>query len=120
MLGKDFRAFVAKKMSSKLVTAHGGSKNFVSAQKGGAVVLGGILKDTTQGIDKDVRMKGLDRLISQTTGNPQEKPIMQGVISHTVPSGMKDVPEYHKVPSKEVGHTQPKRMGQVPFAGPKY
>jgi hypothetical protein len=107
-------------MSSAIVTAHGGTKNFVSADKGGALMLGGIVSQTTTGVPMDVHMKGLDRLISQTTGVPREEPIMEGVISSTVPMHMKDTPEYHPVPKHEQGKTHPKRMGQVPYGGPKY
>ena len=103
-----------------MVKAHGGSKNFVSAQKGEAIVLGGIIDKTTTGMPKDVHMRGLNRLISQTTGVPREKPIMEGVIASTVPMHMKDVPEIHKVPAAEVGKTKPKREGQVPYAGKMY
>lgn len=103
-----------------MVKAHGGSKNFVSAQKGEAIMLGGIVTQTTKNVPKDIHMKGLDRLISQTTGVPREEPIMEGVIASTIPSHMKAVPEYHKVPSHEVGKTKAERMGQVPYAGPKY
>lgn len=106
-------------MSSHLVTAHGGSKNFVSAQKGEAIILGGIIHDTTQGVQKDVHMKHLDRLVSQTTGVPQGKPIMHGILTQTV-KGEPNTPEYHKVPHHEVGHTQARRMGQVPYAGKEY
>lgn len=107
-------------MSSKLVTAHGGNKNFVSAQKGEAIMLGGIITNTTGMMPHDVKMKGLDRLISQTTGVPREEPIMEGVISSTIPAHMRATPEYHKVASSEIGKTQPMRMGQVPYAGKKY
>lgn len=108
------------KMSSKLVKAHGGSKNIVSAQRGEGIVLGGIVQNTTGNVPKDVHMRGLSRLVSQTTGIPKEKPIMEGVIASTIPEHMKDTPEIHKVAAKEVGKTKTMRMGQVPFAGPKY
>jgi len=103
-----------------MVKAHGGSKNIVSAQKGEALVLGGIVQNTTGNMDKDVHMRGLSRLVAQTTGIPREKPIMEGVIASTIPEHMKAVPEIHKVPAKEVGKTKAMRMGQVPFQGPKY
>ena len=103
-----------------MVKAHGGSKNIVSAQKGEAIVLGGIVSNTTGHTPKDVKMAGLDRLISQTTGVPREEPIMEGVIASTIPMHMNATPEYHKVPEKEVGKTKAKRMGQVPYGGPKY
>lgn len=107
-------------MSASMVKAHGGSKNIVSAQRGEAIVLGGIITNTTQGISRDVHMRGLDRLISQTTGIVREKPIMDGVITSTVPADRRDTPEYHKVAKHEQGKTQAMRLGQVPYAGPKY
>ena len=107
-------------MSAAMIKAHGGSKNIVSAQKGEALVLGGIVTNTTGQMPKDVHMAGLDRLISQTTGIPREEPIMEGVIASTIPMHMKATPEYHKVPEKEVGKTQAKRMGQVPYGGKMY
>ena len=107
-------------MSSAMVKAHGGSKNIVSAQRGGGIILGGIVANTMGNMPADVHMKGLDRLISQTTGTPREKPMMEGVISATVPADRKDTPEYHKVPKHEQGKTKAMRMGQVPYAGPKY
>ena len=107
-------------MSAKMVTAHGGNKSFVSAQKGEALVLGGIVSNTTGRMPHDVHMKGLDRLISQTTGVPREEPIMAGVISSTVPMHMVDTPEFHKLAKGEKGKTQAERMGQVPYGGPKY
>ena len=102
-----------------MIKAHGGSKNIVGS-KGEGIVLGGIIRDTMVNTQRDVKEKHLDRLISQTTGTPREKPIMDGVITSTIPEHMKDVPEYHKVPEKEVGKTQAKRMGQVPYAGKMY
>ena len=107
-------------MSSAMVKAHGGSKNIVSAQRGEGIMLGGIISKTTTGMPKDVHMRGLNRLISQTTGIPREKPIMEGVIASTIPTHMKDTPEIHKVPAAEVGKTKPKREGQVPYAGKMY
>ena len=107
-------------MSSSIVKAHGGSKNMVSAQKGEAIVLGGIIHDTKAHMPRDVKEAHLDRLITNTTGIPREKPIMEGVLASTIPSHMKAVPEFHKVPKHDVGKTKSKRMGQVPYAGPKY
>ena len=107
-------------MSSSMVKAHGGSKNIVSAQRGEAIVLGGIVTNTMVNTPKDVHMRGLDRLVSNTTGIPRNEPVMEGVIASTVPAHMKDTPEYHKVPAHEQGKTKAMRMGQVPYAGPKY
>ena len=107
-------------MSANLITARGGSKNFVNAQKGGSMSLSGIITQTTKNTPSDIHMRGLDRLISQTTGTPREKPIMEGVLESTIPERMRIVPELHSVPKSEVGKTQPKRTGQVPFFGSKY
>ena len=107
-------------MSSSLVKAHGGSKSLQSVEGGGSLVLGGLVMKTTKNVPEDVHMKGLSRLVANTTGIPREKPMMDGVIASTIPTGMKTVPEYHKVPASEVGKTKAKRMGQVPFQGPKY
>ena len=106
-------------MSSAMVTAHGGSKDILS-QRGESITLGGIIHNTMANSPKDVKEKHLDRLISQTTGTPREKPIMDGVLTSTVPTSRKDVPELHKVPSHDIGKTKSKRMGQVPYQGPKY
>jgi len=107
-------------MSSKLVKAHGGSRMLQSVEGGGSLTLGGIVQRTTKNTPQDVHMRDLSRLISNTTGVPKEKPIMSGVITSTIPMHMKVVPEYHKVPSADIGKTKAKRMGQVPFAGKLY
>jgi hypothetical protein len=107
-------------MSSALVKAHGGSKMLQSSEGGGSLTLGGLVMKTTKNAPEDVHMKQMSRLIANTTGIPKEKPIMAGVIASTVPTHMKDVPEYHKVPSADIGKTKTKRMGQVPYAGKKY
>jgi len=107
-------------MSSRLVKAHGGSKMLQSVEGGGSLSLGGLVMNTTKNTPDDVHMKGLSRLVMNTTGVPMDKPAMGGVIASTVPTHMKDVPEYHKVPARDVGKTQPKRMGQVPYQGSKY
>lgn len=107
-------------MSSALVKAHGGSKMLQSAEGGGSLTLGGILHKTTANTPKDAHMKDLSRLVANTTGVPREKPIMAGVIASTIPTHMKAVPEYHKVPAHDVGKTKAKRMGQVPYAGKMY
>lgn len=107
-------------MSSSMVKAHGGSKNIISAQRGEGLVLGGIIEKTTKNTPQDVHMRGLSKLIANTTGVPKEKPIMEGVIASTVPMHMKDTPEIHKVPKQDVGKTKPKREGQVPYAGKMY
>jgi hypothetical protein len=104
-------------MSSAMLRAHGGSKDIVSSARGGGVILGGILKDTTMNSPKAVHMKSLERLIAQTTGIPREKPIMEGVIAATVPSGMRDTSEM--MPNHETDKTASKMASGVPYAGMK-
>jgi hypothetical protein len=104
-------------MSSAMVKAHGGSKTIVSSQRGGGVVLGGILHDTTMNSPKAVHMKSLEKLIGQTTGVPREKPIMDGVIAATVPSHMRDVPELQANHEKDA--TASKMASGVPYTGDK-
>lgn len=104
-------------MSSSIVKAHGGSRDILGAR---GQVVGGILTNTMQNSPKDVKEKHLDRLISQTTGTPMGKPIMDGIIDSTIPMHMKDVPELHKVAKGEQGKTHAKRMGQVPYQGKMY
>lgn len=106
-------------MSAAMVMAHGGSKDLVSTQRKGGLVLSGIIKDTMANSPKAVHMKSLAGLVSQTTGVPRERPIMEGVIASTVPSHMKDVPELHPVPSREIGKTDSKMGVGVPYAGKK-
>lgn len=104
-------------MSSAMVRAHGGSKDIVSSQRGGGIVLGGILKDTMVNSPRAVHMKSLEKLVSQTTGVPREEPIMDGVIAATVPAHMKDVPELHAVPKSEHGKTDSKMSVGGTYAG---
>lgn len=104
-------------MSSSLVMAHGGSRD-ITGQKG--QIIGGIIKDTMVNSPRDVKEKHLDRLIAETTGLPREKPIMDGILASTIPEHMKDVPELHKVAKHDVGKTQAKTMGQVPYQGKHY
>lgn len=104
-------------MSAALVRAHGGSKDIVSSQRGGGVVLSGILKDTTMNSPKAAHMKSLEKLVANTTGVPREKPLMEGVIASTVPAHMKDVPELQ--PSHMKDATASKMASGVPYAGDK-
>lgn len=102
-----------------MVKAHGGSKSITSVEGGGSLVLGGILTKTTKNLPDDVHMKGLDRLIQNTTGVSGGEAMMEGVIASTVPSHMKDVPELHKVPAREVGKTNSKMSVGGTYSGPK-
>lgn len=103
-----------------MIKAHGGSRMLESVEGGGSLMKSGIIHDTKKNSPMDVHMRGLSRVIANTTGVPREKPIMEGVIASTVPEHMRAVPEYHKVPAHDVGKTKTKRMGQVAYAGPKY
>ena len=78
-----------------------------------------ILQDTMMNAPKDIKEKHLAGLISKTSGVLMGSPMMAGVLEKTTPV-RRDVPEIHKVPKAEVGKTQSKRQGQVPFMGPKY
>ena len=106
-------------MSAAMIRAHGGSKDIVDTQRGGGVVLSGIIKDTMANSPKAVHMKSLEKLLSQTTGVPRERPIMDGVIASTIPAHMKDVPELHPVPKHEVGKTDSKMAVGGTYAGKK-
>ena len=102
-----------------MVMAHGGTKNIVSTQRKGGLVLSHIVKDTMVNSPKAVHMRGLEGLVSQTTGVPRERPIMEGVIAATVPTHMRDVPELHPVPASEQGKTDSKMAVGASFAGTK-
>lgn len=79
-----------------------------------------IIHDTMRNAPVDVKEKHLAGLVAKTTGTQMGSPVMSGVLEHTVPAGRRDVPEIHKVMKHDVGKTQTKRMGQVPFAGRMY
>ena len=104
-------------MSAAMVKAHGGSRTITDNE--GVLRNSGIIQNTKANVAGSVHMKQLSRLISQTTGIPREKPVMEGVLTRTV-TGQPDTPEFHKVPKGEVGKTKTKRMGQVAYQGPKY
>lgn len=105
-------------MSAFNLRASGGSKDLLG-QQGEVINTGLFITNTKVGKMKSVHEKGLSNLITNTTGTPAGRPIMEGVLTSTkqgIPN--KDVPELQKTHNK--GKTQPKRTGQVPFAGPKY
>lgn len=104
-------------MSAAMVTAHGGSKNIVSTQRKGSLVLSGILHDTTMNSPKAAHMKSLENLVAQTTGIPRERPIMEGVIAATVPAHMRSSPEL--MPQHEKDMTASKMASGTPYAGDK-
>ena len=105
-------------MSAFMVTAHGGPKN-VKSQKGESVRIGGILEDTMMNTPREAKMRNIAGLLQQTTGVPRGEPVMEGVLAKTTPA-TPAVPEFHKLPKGEVGKTKAKRLGQVPYNGPKY
>jgi len=78
-----------------------------------------IIHDTMRNAPVDVKEKHLAGLVAKTTGTQMGSPVMSGVLEKTV-TGRRDVPEIHKVPKADVGKTQTKRMGQVPFTGRMY
>ena len=102
-------------MSSAMVMAHGGPK--AMTQRKGTLVLSHIVKDTMANSPQAVHMRSMEGLISQTTGIPRERPIMEGVIAATVPTHMRDVPELHPVHEKDA--TASKMAAGTPYAGPK-
>lgn len=100
-----------------MVRAHGGSKDIVSTQRKGGLVLSGIVRDTMANSPKAIHMKSLENMVAQTTGMPRERPLMDGVIAATVPAHMKDVPELH--PNHEKDKSASKMGVGVPYAGRK-
>ena len=105
-------------MSSHVVRAHGGAKDLIGP-KGEMMGLDRIIQNTRVGRDGVHEMKHLSNILSNTTGIQGGSPVMEGVLTSTK-QGLVDeyVPKLHKVHEKS--KTQPKRMGQVPYAGPKY
>lgn len=100
-----------------MVRAHGGSKDIVTTQRGGGIVLGGILRDTTINSPKVVHMRALDNLVMKTTGVPADRPLLDGVIASTVPANRRDAPELMPEHSKDM--TASKMAVGVPYAGDK-
>ena len=105
-------------MSASLLRAHGGNKNLLGSS--GQIIDPSIfVQDTTVGKQKSVSNAHLGNLIANTVGEPGGRPIMDGVLTDTKQGAkMTNVPELHKISNR--GKTQPKRMGQVPYAGKKY
>jgi hypothetical protein len=104
-------------MSSAMVKAHGGTKNMVSTQRGEAVVLGGILRNTTGNSPKEAHMKHLDTLISKTTGVDSASPVISGVLTKTIPMGEEFTPEFHKVSKSDKTHTPREMAVGMTYAG---
>jgi hypothetical protein len=104
-------------MSAAMIKSHGGSKDIVSTQRKGGLVLTGIVRDTMANSPKNVHMRSLENLVSQTTGVPRAESVMEGVISATVPADRRDVPELH--PVHETDKTASKMSVGIPYAGRK-
>ena len=100
-----------------MVRAHGGSKDIVSTQRKGGLILSGIITDTKANSPKVVHMKSLEGLVSKTTGIPREEPVMEGVIKATVPAHMRATPEL--MPMHTEDKTASKMAVGVPYAGTK-
>jgi len=104
-------------MSAALVRAHGGSKDMVSTQRKGGLVLSNIITDTMVNSPRAVHMRSLEGLVSNTTGILRDRPVMEGVIASTVPAHMKDVPELQ--PNHDKNMSDSKMAVGGTYAGPK-
>lgn len=103
-----------------MIRSHGGSRDIVSTQRRGGLILSGLIQDTMANSPKAVHMRSLEGLVSQTTGVPRDRPVMDGVIAATVPARMRaDTPELHPVPNRDIGKTDSKMAMGVSYAGPK-
>ena len=100
-----------------MVRAHGGSKDIISTQRGGGVVLGGIIRDTTMNSPKVVHMKALENLVTKTTGVPRDRPLLDGVLASTVPAHRRDTPEL--MPEHAKNETASKMAVGGSYAGDK-
>ena len=104
-------------MSAAMVKAHGGSKNLISTQRKGGVLVSGILTDTTANSPRVVAMRSLDNLVMNTTGMVGGRPVMEGVITTTVPASRRDAPELMPEHGKDA--TGSKMAVGVPYSGDK-
>lgn len=78
-----------------------------------------IVKDTKFGKQIVAHSAGFMKLVAESRAIIKETPVMDGVIKNTkVGAKLTDVPELHKVHNR--GKTQPRSMGQVPYAGKFY
>lgn len=104
-------------MSSAMVTARGGSKNLISTQRKGSLVLSGIVQDTMANSPRAIPMRSLENLVANTTGIVRDSPLMEGVIASTVPASRRDAPEL--MPSKSEDKTASKMGSGIPYSGDK-
>ena len=78
-----------------------------------------LVENTKVGLRNPVQMKYKGKLILERTGGQAEAPMYSGMITDTlVGIKSKDVPELPKTHNR--GKTQPKKYGQVPYAGKLY
>lgn len=80
-------------MSAYMLRAHGGSRDIVTTQRKGGLVLSGIITDTMVNSPRAVHMKSLENLVANTTGIERQTPMMEGVIASTVPGSMRTTSE---------------------------
>lgn len=78
-----------------------------------------IVTDTKVGVRKVVAPQHLEGLVMKTTGDAARMPVLAGIITQTTrgAGGVKDSVMKHDGYDVK---TQPKRYGQVPYAGKKY
>lgn len=78
-----------------------------------------IVRDTKFGKKIASTSPGFMKLVAESRAVIKQTPVMDGVITNTkVGAKMTDVPELHKIHNR--GKTQPRTMGQVPYAGKFY
>lgn len=77
-----------------------------------------ILKDTLAGLKQPKNVS--EHVIAQTAGLQEKTPVMDGILKDTLQGiGHKETSELSKAKGPKP-KTVPRRMGQVPYAGPKY
>lgn len=104
-------------MSAAMIKSHGGSDSIVSTQRKGGLILSGIVQDTMANTPKNVHMRSLENMVSQTTGVPRAESVMDGVISATVPADRRSSPELQPMHGKD--KTASKMSVGIPYAGDK-
>ena len=114
----EAKSFLAERqMSANMIRSHGGSRDIVSTQRKGGLVLSGIVTDTMVNSPRAVHMKSLENLVANTTGVDRGRPVMEGVIASTVPARMRSTPEL--MPAHSVDATASKMAVGRSYAGPK-
>lgn len=78
-----------------------------------------IISDTKVGVRKVMKPVHLEGLIVKTTGDIARMPVVAGVITQTTRGAGSVKDSVMKHDGMEI-KTQPKRYGQVPYAGKKY